>query len=169
MRSLAHFQNCKALESVGLSSGEVTDTVWTNFQGCNQLWHLGINCPQVTDTGLQNFRTCDRLISLHLEGTQTTDAGLRLFEHCGLHKIGLSGTHATDAGLQMFENDNFKFGFMEAFFVDTAISDIGVACLGGEKTPRHLTLGGTTVTGECLTAFDPNLMENLELDRTAGN
>ena len=118
--ALKELAGMKQLQSLNLTSGQVTDAGLKELAGLTQLQTLWLFCPQVTDAGLKELAGLMQLQTLNLSNTSVTGAGLKEL-----------------AGLMQLQSLNLRL---------TSVTDAGLKELAGLKQLQWLHLGNTKVT-----------------------
>ncbi|MGL6073408.1 MAG: NACHT domain-containing protein [Fimbriiglobus sp.] len=98
---LEHLATLTALQILGLNRTQVTDAGLEQLVQLTALYALSLNSTRITDAGLEHLATLTALQILDLDSTQVTDIGLEhLATLTALELLSLSGTQVTDAGLE---------------------------------------------------------------------
>lgn len=124
------FQDCKALKSVVIKSGEIPNRA---FENCENLKFVTIN-PNVTFIGWAAFQNCKSLFEIDIPSTITHIDGLA-FRHCtSLSKVNLS------EGIQYIDNCSFQNCNIKELVLPSTLKSIGLHAFSVENDFSYTTI-----------------------------
>jgi Leucine-rich repeat (LRR) protein len=173
---LAHLEGCKSLQSLDLSSTQVTDEGLKSIKDlpCLQTLIL-VSCDSVTSAGLKGVK---RLLSLNLSRSKdwnspggVTDANLEgLKDLHSLETLDLTGNRVGDEGLNHLRGLR---SLQRLFLSQTAVTDAGMECLLNLQNLQALEVTRTQVTENGLKrikrAFPKCMLHNLSYPSRDGD
>ena len=162
---LENLEGLEHLRVVYLRNAAVTGTGFVHLAGLPGLNEVNAEGSKLTDVGLQHLKALTKLRWLSVDSTQVTDAGVAHLKGLDLARFGVGYTAVTDAGLAIVGG---MTGLTTLWVGGTKITDAGVAHLRGHTKLVELSLGSTPVTDAALSHLEGMTeLRFLRLDHTA--